>query len=52
MSFLTKEHKFRRGSQLITQSSSLKGVWKIAIEREQSQACLSYAKREQFGRSQ
>ena len=25
---------------------------KIAIKREQSQACLGYAKREQFGRSQ
>ena len=37
---------------LTTQCSSLKGVCKIAIEREQSQACLSYAKREQFGRSQ
>ena len=33
------------------------GYWqkkrlKIAIKREQSQACLGYAKREQFGRSQ
>ena len=28
------------------------GVCKIAIEREQSQACLGYAEREQFGRSQ
>ena len=27
-------------------------VWKIAIKREQSQACLGYAEREQFGRSQ
>ena len=30
----------------------LLGVCKIAIKREQSQACLGYAEREQFGRSQ
>ena len=27
-------------------------VWKIAIKREQSQACLGYAEREQFRQSQ
>ena len=43
---------FGIGSLLTTQSSLPKGVCKIAIERKQSQACLSYAKREQFGRSQ